>query len=67
VSGRRAAHRAVVTHLVLAVTWALLMIPTLIWWKTSILWVALMSGYANVASHWGAYQASRSERRMADD
>lgn len=41
--------------------WALLAIPTLLWWRESILWVAFMSLYANVASHWAAYQASRAE------
>ena len=46
-------------HLVLTVVWALLAIPTLIWWKESILWVAVMSLYANVAGHWAAYEASR--------
>ncbi|MGI5136362.1 hypothetical protein [Streptomyces sp. CA-106110] len=35
-------------HLTLTVGWALLAIPTLIWWRNSILWVAFMSLYANV-------------------
>ena len=41
--------------------WAMTIIPTLIWWKDSILWVALMSCWANMGTHWGAYQASRAE------
>lgn len=48
-------------HLILTVFWMLMAIPTMIWWKESILWVAFMSLYANVASHWAAYQASRTE------
>lgn len=32
--------------------------PTLLWWRDSILWVAFMSLYANVASHWAAAQAA---------
>jgi hypothetical protein len=38
-----------------------LIIPTVIWWKSSILWVASMSVYANVVGHWSAMQASRAE------
>jgi len=48
-------------HLVLMSTWIILAIPTLLWWKDSILWVLLISIYANIATHWGAYQAAKSE------
>lgn len=48
-------------HIVLTILWALAAIPTLLWWRDSILWVAFMSLWANVASHWAAYQASRAE------
>jgi hypothetical protein len=30
--------------------WALLLIPTLLWWKESLTWVIIMSWWANVAS-----------------
>ncbi|MFH9731933.1 hypothetical protein [Streptomyces sp. NPDC017260] len=49
-------------HLTLTVVWALLLIPTLLWWRQSILWVATMSLYANVAAHWSAFQGARAER-----
>lgn len=49
-------------HLALTITWALLAIPTLLWWRESILWVAFMSLYANVAAHWSAFQGTRAER-----
>ena len=39
--------------------WALSAIPTLLWWRDSILWVAFMSIWANVASHWAAAEAAR--------
>jgi hypothetical protein len=42
--------------------WALALIPTVLWWKESILWVAFMSLYANFVGHWSAYQAVRAER-----
>lgn len=49
-------------HASATILWALLSIPTLIWWRESILWVAFMSLYANVASHWAAWQATRAEK-----
>lgn len=48
-------------HLTLTVVWVLLVVPTLLWWRQSILWVAFMSLYANVAGHWAAWQATRAE------
>lgn len=45
-------------HRGLATTWLLLAIPTLLWWSESILWVAFMSLYANVAAHWAAAEAA---------
>lgn len=45
-------------HLVMMVVWALLLIPTVIWWKESILWVAGMSLYANFAGHFAAYEGA---------
>lgn len=48
-------------HLAATVTWLLLGIPTVIWWKQSILWVAIMSLYANFVGHFSAYQAARAE------
>lgn len=53
-------------HLSLTVIWAILAVPTVIWWSESILWVALISVYANVAAHWSAYQGSRAEESNSD-
>lgn len=50
-------------HLVMTGVWALLVIPTVIWWKDSILWVALMSVWANLAAHFSAYQGARTEKK----
>ena len=44
--------------------WVLLMIPSLLLWKESLLWVIIMSVWANVAGHWSSWQAARSERRL---
>lgn len=53
-------------HLAMMVAWALLVIPTLLWWRESILWVAFMSLYANFVGHFSAWDASRAEQK-ADD
>lgn len=48
-------------HLCLTVLWVVLLIPTLLWWRDSVLWVAVMSWYAIVASHVSGYQSGRTE------
>ena len=48
-------------HLVAMWAWALLLIPTLIWWRDSVLWIAAMSLYANFVGHFSSWQAARSE------
>ena len=45
-------------HFLLAAAWLALMWPTVTTWKDSILWVGLISCYANFVSHWGAGQAA---------
>lgn len=49
-------------HAAMMVLWALLLIPTLFWWKTSILWVASMSLYANFVGHFSALDAARAQK-----
>lgn len=46
------------------IVWILLLIPSILFWKESILWIILMSVWANIAGHWSAYQASRAERKQ---
>jgi hypothetical protein len=46
-------------HFAMMVIWPILLIPTLIWWKESILWIASMSLYANWASHFSGWDAAR--------
>lgn len=48
-------------HAGLTVVWFIACLPTVIWWKESILWVALISCYANAVGHFSAYQAARAE------
>lgn len=48
-------------HLFMTVAWALMTVPTLLWWRESILWVAFMSLYANFIGHFSAWDAARAE------
>lgn len=38
-------------HIILTVIWGILVIPTILWWKDSILWVGFMSIYAILELH----------------
>ena len=53
-------------NLWLTVFWLILIAPTLIWWRNSILWVAVLSIWANVVSHYTAYLSARVEVREED-
>jgi hypothetical protein len=48
-------------HATLTCVWFLLVIPTVLFWAESVLWVALISCYANSAAHFAAWQGSRAE------
>ena len=48
-------------HFVMMCVWAVLLIPTLLFWKESILWIAAMSLYANFVGHFSAWDAARAE------
>jgi hypothetical protein len=53
-------------HAVMTVIWVMLTIPTLLWWRDSILWVLIMSLWSNASTHWGAWQAARAEQAQRD-
>lgn len=52
-------------HLVMMVLW-LIVTPVTIAYPQSVLWVALMSQYANFVGHFSGYDAARAERRMGE-
>lgn len=54
-------------HKYLALLWGTLAIPTVLWWHDSILWISLVSLYANGVGHWAAFQASRAEESVTDN
>lgn len=41
--------------------WVLMIVPTLLWWKDSVLWVACMSLYANWKTADGAHEAREAQ------
>lgn len=49
-------------HLYEGIFWALLTIPTMIWWQESVLWVALMSLYNNYKTAIGAHEGRQARR-----
>lgn len=51
-------------HLIAACVWIGLILPSLIWWRDSVLWVVLMSLYTIVVEHLGAYHAARAAERV---
>lgn len=44
--------------------WMLLIWPTVLWWHDSLPFLAFASIWANLATHWGAWQAARTELRL---
>lgn len=54
-------------HLVAAVMWVGLAIPSLIWWKDSVLWVMLISIYANIVGHLSGYSAARADQAAEEN
>jgi hypothetical protein len=53
-------------HATMTVVWLLLVVPTLLWWRESIPWLAVMSVWANVAGHFGSWQGARAEDAASD-
>ncbi|MEU7170330.1 hypothetical protein ABZ949_02415 [Micromonospora tulbaghiae] len=57
--------RRVWIHRALAALWAVLAIPAVLWWKTSILFVILVSLYANFAAEIASSEAA-DDRNICD-
>lgn len=54
-------------HAGMTALWLVLAVPSVLWWKDSILWVIVLSVWANVASHFGAWQGARAEDAAGDE
>ena len=49
-------------HGVLTVTWALLMVPSLLFWQESVPWLVVMSCWANIAGSAASWQSAKADR-----
>lgn len=47
------------------VIWVLLIIPSVLWWRTSVTWLVIMSAWANVAGHYASWQSAKAEDRLS--
>lgn len=66
-SGRASPQTMRRLHLGLTILWAVSIVPTVLWWKDSILWVAILSVWANVAAHWSAYQGAGAQQAVEEE
>lgn len=46
---------------VMTIVWVVSLVPSLLWWRDSVLWVIVLSVWANAASHLAAWMAARAE------
>jgi hypothetical protein len=51
-------------HLIMAGFWAAVTIPAAIWWPESVLWVIVVSHYANFVGEVSAHHAERAEKKQ---
>lgn len=58
--------KASTIHTALTLVWVVLVVPTLFWWRESVMWVALMSLWANIASHWAAREAAKAKESQQE-
>ena len=54
-------------HLVAAIMWFVQDIPSVIWWKDSVLWVIIISIYANIVGHLSGYSAARADQAAEEN
>jgi hypothetical protein len=47
--------------------WLGMIYPTVVFWKESILWIAIMSVWANVAGEFASYQGARAEKKQDEN
>ncbi len=53
-------------HMMWAVVWALLAIPSMLWWYESIRWVIIVSLWANAYTCLSAYEGAKSKEATVD-
>ncbi len=63
---RPAWKRGSALHMMWAGVWAILVIPSMLWWYESILWVILVSLWANIYTCLSAYEGAKAKEAVAD-
>jgi hypothetical protein len=53
-------------HFSMLIVWVLLVIPTGLIWRDSILWIGFMSIYAIIVSHFTGWDAARAEEAVKE-
>ncbi|AFF28330.1 hypothetical protein FDI09_gp63 [Mycobacterium phage Twister] len=54
-------------HLVMAGVWATVTIPAAIWWPDSVLWVIIVSHWANFVGELAAHHSLKAEKSKGGD
>lgn len=52
---------------VMIIVWAGALIPTLLWWRESVVWLVFMSWYANFVGHIGSWLAAKAEQKVDEN
>jgi hypothetical protein len=53
-------------NLIMVGVWTLAMVPSVIWWRESVVWLVFMSWYANWVGHIAAWVAAKAEVAVED-
>ena len=53
-------------HGAATVFWVLMVVPSVLWWRTSVPYLVMLSVYAVVMGHWSSWQSSRVEVRQEE-
>jgi hypothetical protein len=46
--------------------WAVALVPSVLWWRESVVWLVFMSWYANFVGHIAAWVAAKAEVAVED-
>lgn len=60
------ARSSLLTHRRLKWLWVILVVPTILFWSTSVRWLVFMSIYAIITGHWGAEEAAKAEVKQEE-
>jgi aryl carrier-like protein len=54
-------------NLIMTGVWAIMLVPSVIWWRESVVWLVFMSWYANLVGHIAAFVAAKAETAAESD